>query len=134
MKLDRLFLPIVLGAVTLAPPAARAGDDPSTVLEAYTQLRDAGCDVSQLGSPIAVRALRNVPYAQQGKIFKSAELTYLYEHDGVPHMRLDLSRHQVARDDAARDALHEDQVEHLAARVHLHATLRDLLFERLVGA
>jgi hypothetical protein len=83
MKLDRLLLSTVIAAVMLAPAGVRAGDDePSTVLDAYLSLRNAGCDVSQLGSPIAVRALRNVPYAQQGKIFKSPELTYLFEHDG----------------------------------------------------
>jgi len=84
MKLDRLLLSTVLavtGAMVTTPTAAHA-DDPSTVRDAYTQLRDAGCDVAPLGSPIAVRALRNVPYAQQGKIFKSPELTYLYAHDG----------------------------------------------------
>lgn len=79
--MKQLLLSIALGAVALAPTAARA-DDPATVRDAYVELRDGGCDVSQLGSPIAVRALRNVPYAQQGKIFKSPELTYLYEHDG----------------------------------------------------
>ncbi|MDX2089382.1 MAG: hypothetical protein SFX73_16135 [Kofleriaceae bacterium] len=72
---------VALLALATAAPAHAEGD-PSSVKAAYLSLRDGGCKVDTLGSPIAVRALRNVPYALNGKIFKSAELTYLYEHDG----------------------------------------------------
>ena len=56
------------------------------------------------------------------------------EHDGVGGVRLDRAGHQVARDDAARAAVHDDEVEHLGAREHRDAALRDLLRERLVRA
>jgi hypothetical protein len=50
-------------------------------------------------------------------------------------MAFDRAGHQIARDDAARLAVDDDdQVQHLAARVHLHAARGDLLFERLVRA
>jgi hypothetical protein len=49
---------------------------------AYTTLRDGGCDVSKLGSPLAARVLRNVPYALGGKVFKSPELTRIFSQDG----------------------------------------------------
>ncbi len=81
MKLHSLLVPLVIGAVALAPAVARA-EDSTTVRDAYTTFRDAGCDAKTIGSPIVARVFRNVPYAQQGKIFKSPELTYLYEHDG----------------------------------------------------
>lgn len=71
-------LVVLLAAFT---PAFAEGE-PTTVKAAYLALRDGGCKVETLGSPIAVRALRNVPYALNGKIFKATELTYLYAHDG----------------------------------------------------
>ena len=43
------------------------------------------------------------------------------EHHRVGGMRLDLAGHQVARHDAARAAVDDDEVEHLGARVHRHA-------------
>lgn len=124
MKLDRLLLSTVL--VMLAPAAARAGhEDPSTVLDAYTQLRDEGCDVSQLGSPIAVRALRNVPYAQQGKIFKSAELTYLYEHDGGWYKPSDAGADVATADDRACVRKLDEQEKKLRKRVKLKKPIEE---------
>ena len=120
MKLDRLLLSTVLGAVVLAPSSVRAGhEDPSTVLDAYVQLRDEGCDVSQLGSPIAVRALRNVPYAQQGKIFKSEELTYLYAHDGGWYAPSDADADVGSADDRACVRKLDAQEQKLRRRVKL---------------
>lgn len=58
------------------------GDDLGDLRTAYTNLRDGGCDVSKLGSPLAARVLRNVPYAVGGKIFKAAELTRVFTMDG----------------------------------------------------
>lgn len=81
MKLDRA-LALVVAALVVSPAAARAGDEPSTVQGAYLELRDGGCDVATIGSPIVARVLRNVPYAMKGKIFKSPELTALYTADG----------------------------------------------------
>lgn len=69
-------------AVLLSPALARADLEPSTIKGAYLELRDAGCDVKTVGSPIVARALRNTPYAMKGKIFKSPELTALYAADG----------------------------------------------------
>ena len=78
---------IVLAALsTLALVAnahlAHAGDDPGDLRGAYAALRDGGCDVSKLGSPLAARVLRNVPYALGGKVFKSPELTRVFGQDG----------------------------------------------------
>ena len=56
------------------------------------------------------------------------------EHHGVGGVRLDLAGLEVARDDAARAAVDDDEVEHLAARVHLHAARPDLALQRLIGA
>ncbi len=82
MKLDRA-LALVIAGLVVSPAAVLAGHaDPSTVQDAYLQLRDEGCDVATIGSPIVARALRNVPYAMKGKIFKSPELTALYTADG----------------------------------------------------
>lgn len=43
-----------------------------------------GCDlnVAHVRTPIEARALRNLPYAKQGYVFKSPELTALYAADG----------------------------------------------------
>lgn len=63
---------------------AHAGDDDGAVdlRGVYAALRDGGCDVSKLGSPLAARVLRNVPFAQGGKIFASPELTRVFVLDG----------------------------------------------------
>lgn len=128
MKLDRLLLSVTLGALVLSPPPAHAGyEDPSTVLDAYTQLRDEGCDVSQLGSPIAVRALRNVPYAQQGKIFKSAELTYLYERDGGWYRPTDASADVGSAADRACVRKLDAQEKKLRKRVKLKPSIEQAI-------
>ena len=56
------------------------------------------------------------------------------EHHRVGRVRLDRAGDQVARHDAARPAVDDDEVEHLGARKHRHAALRDLLLERLIRA
>ncbi len=61
---------------------AHAGDDAVDLRGAYAALRDGGCDVSKLGSPLAARVLRNVPYALGGKIFSSPELKRVFFLDG----------------------------------------------------
>ena len=75
----------VLSTLTLAATSrvARAGgDDQGDLRSAYANIRDSGCDVSKLGSPLAARVLRNVPYALGGKIFKAPELTRVFTMDG----------------------------------------------------
>ena len=79
MPQPRLTFALVTAALAAAPALAHAD---SPIRDAYVALRDGGCDASTVGTPIAARVLRNVPYAQRGKVFKSAELTYLYERDG----------------------------------------------------
>ena len=49
-------------------------------------------------------------------------------------MALDLARHEVAGDDAARLAVDEHDVEHLVAVVHHDVALVDLLLQGGVGA
>ncbi len=79
MPQPRLAFALITAALVAAPVLAHAD---SPIRDAYTALRDGGCDASTVGTPIAARVLRNVPYAQRGKVFKSAELAYLYERDG----------------------------------------------------
>ncbi len=128
MKLDRLLLSSVIGALTLAPAAAHAGqEDPSSVLDAYLNLRNEGCDVSQLGSPIAVRVLRNVPYAQQGKIFKSPELTYLFEHDGGWYQPSSATADVGSADDRACVRKLDEQEKKLRGRVKMKKSIEQAI-------
>ena len=55
------------------------------------------------------------------------------KNHGIGKVRLDLPGHHVAHDDPTRPAVHHDDVEHLGARVHRDAALRDLLLQRLVA-
>jgi hypothetical protein len=76
----------LLSALTFAASTRTAhagdGDAPGDLRTAYAALRDSGCDVSKMGSPLAARVLRNVPYALGGKVFKSPELTRVFIMDG----------------------------------------------------
>jgi len=82
MKLATV-LALAVSGLLLAPAAARAQyREPVTMKGAWIEFRDDGCKVGDVGSPIVARALRNVPYAMKGKIFKSPELTALYAADG----------------------------------------------------
>ena len=56
------------------------------------------------------------------------------EHDGVAGHRPDLSRDQVAYDDAAGAAVDDDDVQQLGAGVHAHPAVVDLACERRVRA
>ena len=49
-------------------------------------------------------------------------------------MRLDCARLEITRDDAARLAVDDHQVEHLRARMHGDRPGGDLALQRLVGA
>lgn len=85
MNSIRVALALV-STLTLAASArvahAGGGDELGDLRSAYTNIRDGGCDVSKLGSPLAARVLRNVPYALGGKIFKAPELTRVFTMDG----------------------------------------------------
>ena len=56
------------------------------------------------------------------------------QNDGVGDMRLHLAGDEIARDDAARDAIHDDEVEHFGTREHGDGARVDLPFESLIGA
>ena len=56
------------------------------------------------------------------------------EDDGVRDVALEGSRREVARDDAARLAVNDDEIEHFPAGEQLHRLLVDLPHQRLVGA
>src|SRR5260370_21616846 len=56
------------------------------------------------------------------------------EYDCVGEVALDFSADQVAGDDAARAAIHHDQVQHLGTREHLHGAEADLALQGLVRA
>jgi len=56
------------------------------------------------------------------------------EHDHVTDVRLDCARLEITRDDAARLAVDDHQVEHLRARMHRDRARCDLALQRLVCA
>ena len=56
------------------------------------------------------------------------------QNDGVACIPLDLARREIAGDDAARLAVDDDEVEHLAAGEQAHRSLVHLPHQRLVGA
>jgi len=66
-----------------APAAARAGGE-GPIHSTYQELRASGCDLSKtpVYTPVVARLLRNVPFAVQGYVFKSDELTAAYKADG----------------------------------------------------
>ena len=132
MKLTSLLLSIAIGAVIAAPGGAHADDDPSSVIDTYLSLRDGGCDASRIGSPIVTRVLRNVPYAQQGKIFKSPELMQLYEADGGWYQPSDVDADVRAEDRACVRKL-DAQEKTLRRRVKLKKSI-EMALTRHTGA
>ena len=103
----RLCAAALLALTTTA--TAGDGDDLSTVKDAYLGLRASGCDVTTIGSPVVARALRNVPYAMAGKIFKTAELTFLFSHDGGWYTPKDANADVAAEDRACVRALDKQE-------------------------
>lgn len=102
---------LILGSLGLlaATATTAAADKVNRVRDAYQFLRDGGCKASEIGSPIVARVLRNVPYALRGKIFKSPELTYLFEHDGGWYTGTDKSADVAAEDRACVRALDKQE-------------------------
>ena len=76
----------------------------------------------------AVRSLR------VGREVEDVTVTAGGEYDDVTDVRLDRARLQIARDDAARLAVHDHEIEHLAAVMHRDRAGGDLALERLVCA
>ena len=56
------------------------------------------------------------------------------EHDRIGGVRVDRTGDQVARDDSFRVTVHDDEIEHLGVRIHLHRVRFDLPAERLIRA
>jgi len=57
----------------------------SPIRDAYEELRAEGCDLQGTWSiriPVVARLLRNVPFAEQGYVFSSEELSSAYGADG----------------------------------------------------
>src|SRR5690606_21056100 len=86
--------------------------------------------------PIFVRApdRRDVRALRVRRQVEDVRVATRAEHYRVGNVRLDAPRQHVARHDAARHAVDDDEVEHLVTRVHLHLARGDLSHERLVGA
>ncbi|MBE7452230.1 MAG: YARHG domain-containing protein [Kofleriaceae bacterium] len=120
MRQAPVLLTMCAGVLLAAPGAAHA--DPTSVRAAYLELRDGGCKVSDIGSPIVARALRNVPYAMNGKIFKSPELTYLFQRDGGWYTGSDADADIKSEDRACVRAL-DAQEKALRKRVKLKAPI-----------
>lgn len=52
------------------------------IRDLYVALRDRGCDVETIDSPVVTRVLRNTPFALAGRRFQTPELAALYTADG----------------------------------------------------
>ena len=85
--------------------------------------------------PPAIRApdRRRVRALRVRREIEDVPIAARSEDDGVGEMRLDRTGDHVSHDDPARARVHDDDVEHLGARVHRHAALGDLLLERLIA-
>ena len=96
-------------------------------------LREAG--VGEAGAlAVALEGGRAVRRHGVGREEEDVAVAARGDHDGVRAVALDLARHEVAGDDAARLAVLDDDVEHLVARVALHRAGGDLLVQGRVGA
>lgn len=114
---------LIIAALVVAPALAHAD---SPIRDAYVALRDGGCDASTVGTPIAARVLCNVPYAQRGKQFKSAELAALYERDGGWYTASDPAADVADADRACVRAL-DAQEKALRKRVKLKPAIEAVL-------
>src|SRR6266446_5266059 len=83
-----------------------------------------------MGSPDGsrVRSLR------VGREIENVGIPSCCEHNHVGSVAADLARHQVSRDDSARSAVHNHDIEQLAPDMHRYPSGRDLFFERLISA
>ncbi len=75
----------LLAALLFAAPTLAQGAPPtSPILKDWQALLADKCDLAKhhVVTPLGARVLRNAPYAQQGYVFKSAELRALYSADG----------------------------------------------------
>ncbi|MEZ4399596.1 MAG: YARHG domain-containing protein [Kofleriaceae bacterium] len=121
MNLPRVVVSVAVATAVGVPAVARA-DKSAPVRDAYLALRDGGCDVTSIGSPVVARVLRNVPYALQGKIFKSPELAYVFDHDGGWYQGTDAKADVTAADRACVRAL-DKQEQAMRKRGKLPAAL-----------
>src|SRR5690606_27940516 len=69
-----------------------------------------------------------------GREIKNVSVAAGCEDDDMGRMRLDLTIDKIARDDAARLAVHHDEIEHLVTREHLNGSGFDLPRERRIRA
>src|SRR6266481_510678 len=69
-----------------------------------------------------------------GRKIENVAVTTCRQHYDIRGIRIDRAGYQVARNDAARFAVDQNKVQHLAARVHLHAASRFLLLKRLISS
>src|SRR3981189_1248997 len=67
-----------------------------------------------------------------GRKIKDVSVTTGGQNHDIGSVRADRAGYQVASNDAARPAVDQNKVQHLAAGVHLHTARRLLLLERLV--
>ncbi|GDX83881.1 hypothetical protein LBMAG42_56920 [Deltaproteobacteria bacterium] len=65
-------------------PSATAGTPKTPVLASWEQLMAGGCDINKahVSTPLEARVLRNIPFARGGYVFKTLQLTRLFEADG----------------------------------------------------
>jgi hypothetical protein len=65
-------------------PSATAGAPKSPVLASWEQLMAGGCDLNKahVSTPLEARVLRNIPFARGGYVFKTLQLTRVFEADG----------------------------------------------------
>src|SRR4029453_18916548 len=68
-----------------------------------------------------------------GREIEDIRVAACCQHDYIGRMTFDVAGHQVARDNATRSAVHDHDVEQLAADMHGHRPSRHLLFQRLIS-
>src|SRR5258706_8481915 len=69
-----------------------------------------------------------------GRKIEDVAVTTCCQDHNIRGVRINGAGYQVARNDAARFAVDKNKVQHLAARMHLHAASRFLLLKRLISS
>jgi hypothetical protein len=73
-----------LALLTMLVPPSNAAPTSGKILASWVELLSTGCDVSKshVNTAFEARILRNVPFAQQGYVFKTLQLARMFEGDG----------------------------------------------------
>ena len=91
--------------------------------------------VRECGAPlICAPDRRRIRSLRVGGQIEDVSVAASRQNHRLAGVRLDSPGHEVTSNNTSRLSVDHHQVEHLAARKHLHSAASDLPFERLVGA